>query len=277
MIPQLHTVYVNMFGPVDVYQSVAEAPHAFAHASNAEVCGKLISAIEDQAEVWMVLSSRLDLIESTNPDWLGTFGLSWDDSIFCSCPEGEFFRVSAAQYEMISRVPSQTVVIIKDQGVHEVQFMTDRMLRNLISFREANGRSVPLIACDPATIELMQNLGPNVLTTLLFLHVGQIRNLTSDQFTILSPHLPVGCCHLVSQSQLQGLNFVYFSPERLEALVRGSGAQSEFIARLRVLSEDQLGKLISRSTEWLRANMPYEILQNASVANLALSLDMLRV
>jgi hypothetical protein len=263
-----------MFGPVEIYQAPTEATLT---PSDEEVCGKSIWQVKNTPEEWMILSSRLDLIESVAPFFLNQYGLNWEHTIFSIGIEGTFLKVSASQFDIISNALNKEMFIIKENDSHLSKAIELVMLKNLLRSREEYGYALPMIACEQEIMQLIQQLGSNVVTSWLFLHIGQIRNLKSEEFSALSPYLPVGCCHLVSQTQLKGLNFACFSPGRLEALIRGSGAHSEFIARLRVLSESQITHLISNSTPWLRENIPPEVVQNTSLSNLIMSLDALRV
>lgn len=88
--------------------------------------------------------------------------------------------------------------------------------------------------------------------------LGEIRCLRSDEFTEIALRMPE-ICGFASRRQLQGLNFAQFTPDQMEALVRGDMTTEAYSERLRCLSREQRIQYRERCTPQQLSDVPPDV------------------
>jgi hypothetical protein len=82
----------------------------------------------------------------------------------------------------------------------------------------------------------------------LNLTIGKLRTLSGEELNGIAAQLPVSACKLLSDNQIQSLNFDWFCDAQLDALIEGEGTKEEISRRLDLLNADQVKTFLNKST-----------------------------
>lgn len=245
-------------------------PIFYAFMSDDEFCQTKMRSIGPRC--WMGIANRLSRIEEATH--------CLDSFLF-----ERYFLLTPRQYlDLLWQISLETSLFVVDRnyGIFEIQTTHEELISKIHTQGIDNLLMVGLPVENEALISALfhfvdQTTIGYVGTKAELSSLGKIRHLSTEQFTEYAHFLPSGFCHLASLQQLRGLDFSRFSPESREALVRGGGDQNTFMLRLEALSEEQCLCLSENATDWVRANVPFGLSPNASLANLTQSMMNLRV
>ncbi len=153
-------------------------------------------------------------------------------------------KVSLRQIELIG-----DYVELKDSPIWYALASNEEVASRTISDLENYGADIGVICCRLPDIKTEEHgFTLKMLGVLMTTHtIAEIAGCTGKQLNEFGTSLPLNTCRILSDTQLKGLDFHEFTPEQLDAIIKGNGDKGTGWRRFNALDEKQKAIFIDKA------------------------------